>query len=404
MSALAQRDGFEPPQTRSVPMSLPMPPTGLGAAPKDPKARRVAMKRRTRAHRATSSNRIERRQRRRSMYARSTPILGGMSDPFQPAERHFGVTARTLAAVRRWRYPIVISTRGTLVAEAPYLSILQELDSVVVQFSFSSTKDEAARLTEPYATAPSVLLSVMERLASKGVPVTVRWQPFIPGVSEGSEEFVRRISAAGARHVALEHLKIPVETGSKLWSQIKGRIGRDLRAEYHAFGARRRGRELILPSEAKLPTILATRGAAHRMGMTFGAADNEFQYLSDTKCCCSGVDQFPGFQNFFRHQIGYAVRESAGGEIRYAMITAEWSPRAKVDRFLNSRSRVDGGMALNGHIRTHWCDPQGSFTPVSFFGVTARAGSDGRYPTFSWSPTGEALWTGAACALTSAEK
>jgi DNA repair photolyase len=325
--------------------------------------------------------------------------LGGMSDPFQPAERHFRVTARTLAAVRRWDYPIVISTRGSLASEAPYFSALQALRAVVVQFSFSSTNDGAARLTEPHTTGPSVLLGAMEHLASRGIPVTVRWQPYIPGVSEKPDVFVNRVSAAGARHVSLEHLKIPVETGGQLWRQMRERTGRDFRAEYRAAGAQRGGREMLLPSDIKLGTILATRAAAHRTGMTFGAADNEFQYLSDTSCCCSGVDQFPGFEHFFRHQIAYAVRESAGRDIRYATLAAEWSPRAKLDRFLNSHSRIDGGVALRTHIKYHWCNPVGGLSPQSFYGVTLVGGNTERYPTFSWLPAGKALWADVACEM-----
>jgi hypothetical protein len=49
-AALGQRGGFEPPQTRSIPMSPPMPSTRVGPALKDPEARRVAMERRNRAH------------------------------------------------------------------------------------------------------------------------------------------------------------------------------------------------------------------------------------------------------------------------------------------------------------------------------------------------------------------
>ena len=42
-AALGQRGGFEPPQTRSIPMSPPVRSAEASAGPKDPEARRVAM-------------------------------------------------------------------------------------------------------------------------------------------------------------------------------------------------------------------------------------------------------------------------------------------------------------------------------------------------------------------------
>src|SRR5260370_11964728 len=104
------------------------------------------------------------------------------------------------------------------------------------------------------------------------------------------------------------------------------------------MGAVRDGGEYVLPATEKLDRVLEAAKYVRKSGMTFGAADNEFQYLSDTEACCSGVDQFPGFQNFLRHQAGYAVRKSRGTEILYETIKNEWHPVGSIDRYLNSKS------------------------------------------------------------------
>jgi hypothetical protein len=111
--------------------------------------------------------------------------------------------------------------------------------------------------------------------------------------------------------------------------------------------------------------------------MTFGAADNEFQYLSDTGCCCSGVDQFPGFEGWFKHQIGYAVRQSRGKPLRYEVIAKEWAPSGSIDRYLNSRSRIGHYNKTNGTIRDHvlrrWNQVTAPGNPSTFYGVSPRA-------------------------------
>src|SRR5689334_25189631 len=108
--------------------------------------------------------------------------------------------------------------------------------------------------------------------------------------------------------------------------------------------------------------------------MTFGAADNEFQYLSDTECCCSGVDQFPGFGNWSKHQIGHAIRKCRNQPIVYDSITPEWSPEGSIDRYLNSRCRLSNQTmslgTLRDHVRRRWNNPTATGSPSSFYGIS----------------------------------
>ena len=302
------------------------------------------------------------------------PVLfGGMSDPFQPAEVKHRVSARMLDIFRTHEYPVVISTKSNLVSDPAYLSLLQELRFLVVQFSFSTTRDDVAALLEPNCYPPSQLLHAMERLSKAGVTVTCRWQPYIPGVSEAPNEFVRRLASTGCKHIAFEHLKTPVERYDHLWLTLVSRTGIDFNQHYKALGAKRDGREFVLPPKAKRATILEVRRLTHKYKMTFGAADNDFQYLSDGNCCCSGVDLFPGFQNWFKHQIAYAVKKAPTSEIKYGLISDEWCPEGSVDRYLNSRSRLSARSSSEGSIREHilqrWNDPKSPHSPAAFYGV-----------------------------------
>jgi DNA repair photolyase len=303
-----------------------------------------------------------------------------MSDPFQPAEAQERVTETVLRSLALYRYPTVISTRGAMVADSPYLELLQNLGSVVVQFSFSSTRDLTASQIEPHATRPSVLLHTMEILSNHGIPVTCRWQPYIPGVSESPDEFIPRIATTGCRHLAFEHLKLPLERDKRLWQEFASATRHDFFQEYRLQGARRDGREIVLNPLHKLAVVLEAREQVHKNGMTFGAADNEFQYLSDTPCCCSGVDQFPGFENWFRHQIGFALRECWNKEIKYSVIAKEWAPGGSIDRYLNSRSRISGSGHNKGtirdHVRTRWNRSDSPGSPATFFGVVPKTYRD----------------------------
>jgi len=318
--------------------------------------------------------------------------FGGMSDPFQPAELRFRVTQSFLRALAKYKYPTVLSTRSALAASEPYLSLLKDLEHLVVQFSFCSTRDNIAARFEHFSPSPSTLLKTMSKLAKTGLRVSARWQPYIPGLSEPPEEFVERISETGCQHVALEHLKLPVERQHPLWNDLMKAARRDLLDYYKHSGARRDAREFVLPPKAKVRTILTTAEAVHRRGMSFGAADNEFQYLSDTHCCCSGVDRFPGFESWFKHQIGYAVRKSLGRKITYDSISREWAPDGSIDRYLNSDVRLSSRGNLIGtvrdHVRFRWNSPTTPGSPASFYGVipTSELTSKGNL-VYDWDQT-----------------
>jgi DNA repair photolyase len=299
--------------------------------------------------------------------------FGGMSDPLQAAELRFRVTESFLRTLARFKYPVVLSTRSHLAAREPYISLLREIGNVVVQFSFCSSRDSISARFEPHSPPPTELLKTMCTLSRHGITVTARWQPYIPGVSEPVEEFVARISTTGCRHVALEHLKIPVEQHHVLWRNFTDTAQSDFHQQYRSMHATRDGREFVLPASAKIGTIVRAAKTIRASGMTFGAADNEFQFLSDTGCCCSGIDRFPGFENWFKHQVGYAVRKCLGKRITYDSISQEWAPHGSIDRYLNSRSRLSRRSPLPGslsdHIRSRWNDLRAPGNPVAFYGV-----------------------------------
>jgi DNA repair photolyase len=315
---------------------------------------------------------------------RRVPIhFGGMSDPFQEIERHYGVTLDYLTTLRDSDYPTVISTRGVLVSHEPYLSLLREMNKVVVQFSMTSTEDQFRSQLEPYSPSSAALLRAMNRLSDVGVKVTCRWQPYVPGKSESPSDFVRRVSDAGARHLALEQLKVPIDANAPAWGRFEKESGVRWRQEYKNGGATRDGREYILRGPEKLTTIRTVSSLTRKTNMTFGVADNEYQYLSDTQCCCSGVDQFDGFENWFKHQIAYAIRKTEGNLITYESIANEWLPRSSVDRFLNSHTRLGKKLGTKGtisdHIRFRWNHPNVSGSPATFSSVV---------PTEQFTPQG----------------
>jgi len=76
--------------------------------------------------------------------------------------------------------------------------------------------------------------------------------------------------------------------------------------EYQYSDNRTEGFELLLPTWRKWQYTKTAIQAAHENGITYGAADNDLRDMGDVICCC-GIDNLPGFENFWRYQASQAA-------------------------------------------------------------------------------------------------
>jgi DNA repair photolyase len=111
--------------------------------------------------------------------------LSGITDCYQPAERHFRITRGCLEVLAEFRNPVSIITKNFLVTRD--LDILKELasfDAVNVFISITTLNADLAARMEPRASRPAHRLRAIEMLAKAGVPVGVMVAPIIPGLND----------------------------------------------------------------------------------------------------------------------------------------------------------------------------------------------------------------------------
>lgn len=146
--------------------------------------------------------------------ARWTPrviALSGITDAYQPAERHFELTRRCLAVLADFRNPAAIITKNFLVTRD--VDLLQELarhQAVSVYISITTLDASLQRVMEPRASIPSRRLAAIELLARHGIPVGVMVAPVIPGLTDQElPAILHAAAAAGARHASFIPLRLP---------------------------------------------------------------------------------------------------------------------------------------------------------------------------------------------------
>ena len=139
--------------------------------------------------------------------------LGANTDPYQPIEREHQLSRRLLDVLLRFRHPVTIVTKGSLVLRD--LDLLSELASqrlVRVMISLTTLDDGLKRVLEPRAAAPKARLRAIRVLREAGVPVGVLCSPMIPMINDSElEHLLDAAHDAGAQSAAYMMLRLPLE-------------------------------------------------------------------------------------------------------------------------------------------------------------------------------------------------
>ncbi len=170
------------------------------------------------------------RVHKRTPHAPQMIAIGTATDPYQPAERRFGLTRAALelflgepnAGAERRRGPLRVSivTKSPLVTgDADLLRALNERHAVAVFVSLITLDARMIRLVEPRTPLPRVRIRTIHRLASAGVPVGVFCAPVLPGLTDdlaGLRRLLRAAKSAGATFAAGAALRVSRGTWAPL--------------------------------------------------------------------------------------------------------------------------------------------------------------------------------------------
>jgi len=139
--------------------------------------------------------------------------LGTNTDPYQPIERHYGITRQILEVLDETSHPVGIVTKGALIArDVDILGRMAERKLARAYLSVTTLDSKLARSMEPRAATPAKRLKAIEALARAGVPVGVMFAPIIPGLNDAEMESVLAAARdAGAQTASYVLLRLPLE-------------------------------------------------------------------------------------------------------------------------------------------------------------------------------------------------
>jgi len=124
-------------------------------------------------------------------------IGGGVGDSYQPIEKRYRLTKKTLELLYEKKLPISILTKSTLVKrDIELIKKINNKNKAIVSFSFSSTNDRISSIFEPGVSLPSERLETIEYFKTEGISCGMFLLPVIPFITDKIEIIEETIKQA----------------------------------------------------------------------------------------------------------------------------------------------------------------------------------------------------------------
>jgi DNA repair photolyase len=130
--------------------------------------------------------------------------IGTATDPYQPAEREYGVTRSCLEELaKREGLSVSITTKSNqILRDVDLLKRIAKSSALSLNITVTTLRTRLARLLEPRAPRPDLRLDAVRRLREEGLPVGVSAAPLLPGITDRDgevEEVATAAKEAGAQ-------------------------------------------------------------------------------------------------------------------------------------------------------------------------------------------------------------
>lgn len=126
--------------------------------------------------------------------------LGGMTDCFQPCEKLYRITYKTIRLLERRGLEYLIVTKSAMVADDLYMNIMSK-EHAHIQITVTTLDDDLCRTYE-HASPPSERIKAIKKLQDNGYDVALRLSPFIPSYIDFD-----KLNALSIKKILIEFLR-----------------------------------------------------------------------------------------------------------------------------------------------------------------------------------------------------
>jgi len=137
--------------------------------------------------------------------------IGTATDPYQPAERKFGITRSLLEEFAQHEgLSLGLVTKSNLILrDVDVLKAISAKNSLSVSVTVTTMKAELARILEPRAPRPDLRMEAVRKLNIEGIRAGVNCAPVLPQITDSPvdlDHLVRAAASARSRFVMVNPL------------------------------------------------------------------------------------------------------------------------------------------------------------------------------------------------------
>ncbi|MDD3712618.1 MAG: hypothetical protein PHZ28_03875 [Candidatus Izemoplasmatales bacterium] len=123
--------------------------------------------------------------------------LGAMTDPYNPFEKRYELTRKTLEILKKYEYGVIIITRSKLLErDLELLTQINQKEKVICVVKIACADNEMAKKVEPDASTPDERFRMIKALTDRNITTGVAFMPVLPFINDQEDNINKIIEKA----------------------------------------------------------------------------------------------------------------------------------------------------------------------------------------------------------------
>lgn len=209
----------------------------------------------------------------------SLVAMSSSSDPYPFMEKDLLITRGCLQILKERQLKVQVITKSDLVCRDA--DLLSEMASAV-NITITTLQEDLSKKLEPGAPLPQRRLEAIKKLRLRGIPVSVRLDPLIPGINDHEiEDIVSIACEAGAQHITSSTYKARPDS----WRRIISSFPKEAITLAALFDdGSRVGGSRYMSRETRELLMRKVEGEALSRGITFASCREGLASKGDVLC------------------------------------------------------------------------------------------------------------------------
>jgi DNA repair photolyase len=208
-------------------------------------------------------------------------MMSDCTDPYQPLEAEHKITRKCAEVLAKHGFPLLIVTKSDMVTRD--IDVFKRT-STVVAMTVTTSREDVAKLIEPFAPPPEKRLSALQKIVDEGVIAVARIDPILPTVNDGEKDFeslVSTLADMGVKQVTvatMKHVRGFFSTLKQTDPKICERLAKEYADGNWAVGYK------YLPVEKRRKIIETLRPIVLKHGLAFASCREGFSEYNTILC------------------------------------------------------------------------------------------------------------------------